>query len=186
MFSTGDAAEICKVSQQTIIRCFDSGRLSGFRVPGGSRVRRIPRRDLLRFMKAEDIPTDVLDQASVRILVVTDDESFVEQLTRELYDQPRFRVQSATNSFDAGRAYEKFQPQLVLLEYLAPDLDAPLVCERIKSTGDSDPSKIIAMLNASLKDRALKDFGDHLPDGVVTTPVDFEMLIERIEGLLAE
>jgi excisionase family DNA binding protein len=42
VFTTGEAAEICKVSQQTIIRCFDSGRLKGFRVPG-SRFRRIPR-----------------------------------------------------------------------------------------------------------------------------------------------
>ena len=40
VFTTGEAAEICKVSQQTIIRCFDSGRLKGFRVPG-SRFRRI-------------------------------------------------------------------------------------------------------------------------------------------------
>ena len=40
VFTTGEAAKICKVSQQTIIRCFDSGQLKGFRVPG-SRFRRI-------------------------------------------------------------------------------------------------------------------------------------------------
>ena len=41
VFTTGEAAKICKVSQQTIIRCFDNGQLKGFRVPG-SRFRRIP------------------------------------------------------------------------------------------------------------------------------------------------
>ena len=60
VFTTGEAAEICKVSQQTIIRCFDSGRLNGFRVPG-SRFRRIPRAELLRFMKANEIPTETLE-----------------------------------------------------------------------------------------------------------------------------
>ena len=45
VFTTGEAAKICKVSQQTIIRCFDSGQLKGFRVPG-SRFRRIPREAL--------------------------------------------------------------------------------------------------------------------------------------------
>ena len=50
VFTTGEAAKICKVSQQTIIRCFDSGRLQGFRVPG-SRFRRIPRDELLRFVR---------------------------------------------------------------------------------------------------------------------------------------
>ena len=47
VFTTGEAAEVCKVSQQTIIRCFDSGRLTGFRVPG-SKFRRIPREELIR------------------------------------------------------------------------------------------------------------------------------------------
>ena len=57
IFTTGEAADICKVSQQTIIRCFDSGRLGGFRVPG-SKFRRIPRADLIKFMRENEIPTD--------------------------------------------------------------------------------------------------------------------------------
>ena len=57
VFTTGEAAKICKVSQQTIIRCFDSGQLKGFRVPG-SRFRRIPRDILYKFMKENGIPTD--------------------------------------------------------------------------------------------------------------------------------
>jgi excisionase family DNA binding protein len=55
-----EAAKLCRVSQQTIIRCFDSGELNGFRVPG-SRFRRITRTQLLRFMKANDIPTDQIE-----------------------------------------------------------------------------------------------------------------------------
>ena len=50
LFTTGEAAEICNISQQTIIRCFDSGKLDGFRIPG-SRFRRIPRDNLIKFMK---------------------------------------------------------------------------------------------------------------------------------------
>ena len=42
VFTTGEAAEVCNVSQQTIIRCFDSGELKGFFAPG-TRFRRIPR-----------------------------------------------------------------------------------------------------------------------------------------------
>ena len=88
VFTTGEAADICKVSQQTIIRCFDSGRLQGFRVPG-SKFRRIPRAELLRFMKANDIPTDVLESTRKRVLVVDDDEQIVELFldVQNLYDQ---------------------------------------------------------------------------------------------------
>ena len=65
VFTTGEAAEICKVSQQTIIRCFDSGRLKGFRVPG-SRFRRIPRDALIAFMKDNGIPPDSLDSGKTQ------------------------------------------------------------------------------------------------------------------------
>src|SRR6185437_8804050 len=71
VFTTGEAADICKVSQQTIIRCFDSGRLKGFRVPG-SRFRRIPREALMQFMKDNSIPPDALDNGKSKILVVDD------------------------------------------------------------------------------------------------------------------
>ena len=60
LFTTGEAAEICNISQQTIIRCFDSGRLDGFRIPG-SRFRRIPRENLIKFMKDNGIPLDNLN-----------------------------------------------------------------------------------------------------------------------------
>src|SRR5215468_9932293 len=80
IFTTGEAAEICKVSQQTIIRCFDSGRLGGFRVPG-SKFRRIPRAELIKFMKANDIPLEILEQGKKRILVVDDDAAILEMFS---------------------------------------------------------------------------------------------------------
>src|SRR5690606_7653344 len=91
VFTTGEAAEICNVSQQTIIRCFDSGRLQGFRVPG-SRFRRIPKAELLRFMKANDIPTEGLDSGRKRILVVDDDKEIVDLFLDVLSRDDRFEV----------------------------------------------------------------------------------------------
>jgi hypothetical protein len=61
VFSTLDAAKVCKVSEQAVIQSFDSGQLKGFRLPG-SRDRRIPRESLLRFMEENGIPTDDLDR----------------------------------------------------------------------------------------------------------------------------
>ena len=77
IFTTGEAAQICKVSQQTIIRCFDSGRLTGFRVPG-SKFRRIPRDELIRFMRSNNIPLDIIEGSTRRILVVDDDPAILD------------------------------------------------------------------------------------------------------------
>src|SRR5215203_4304011 len=101
VFTTGEAAKICKVSQQTIIRCFDSGQLKGFRVPG-SKFRRIPRESLFRFMKDNNIPTDALESGKRTILVVDDDQAVVDLITDVLAHDNRFDVKVVNNGFAAG------------------------------------------------------------------------------------
>src|SRR3954465_2910255 len=101
VFTTREAAEICKVSQQTIIRCFDSGRLKGFRVPG-SRFRRIPREALVAFMRDNGIPPDALDSGKRKVLVVDDDPEIVELFVDVLDRDGRFEVKTASTRYDAG------------------------------------------------------------------------------------
>ena len=84
VFTTGEAAKICKVSQQTIIRCFDSGQLKGFRVPG-SRFRRIPRDVLYKFMKENGIPTDALESGKRKALIVVPNPGGIDVLFRSHY-----------------------------------------------------------------------------------------------------
>ena len=89
VFTTGEAAKVCKVSQQTIIRCFDSGQLKGFRVPG-SRFRRIPREQLYAFMRDNGIPTDALESGKRKVLIVDDDQELVELIVDVLDKDGRF------------------------------------------------------------------------------------------------
>src|SRR6516225_6722577 len=109
VFTTGEAAEICKVSQQTIIRCFDSGHLQGFRVPG-SRFRRIPRESLVKFMKANSLPLDGLENEKIRTLVVDDDKQIMELFVDMLQTDDRFEVATASTGFDAGLQVQAFRP----------------------------------------------------------------------------
>jgi two-component system, OmpR family, response regulator RpaA len=60
VFSTGEAAKICRVAPRTIMKWFDQGRLRGYRIPG-SQDRRIPRDNLIRFLKENGMPTEALD-----------------------------------------------------------------------------------------------------------------------------
>src|SRR5471030_3337809 len=54
VFTTGQVAKICKVAPRTVSKWFDSGRLRGYRIPG-SQDRRIPREQLIRFLKEHEI-----------------------------------------------------------------------------------------------------------------------------------
>ena len=147
VFTTGEAAEICKVSQQTIIRCFDSGRLQGFRVPG-SKFRRIPRDELIRFMRENGIPTDRFERGKRRILVVDDDESIVELFVDMLSRDERYEVKTAANGYDAGMLTEQFKPNLIILDYMLPDINGNVVCERLRQNSDLAETRIIIVSGA--------------------------------------
>lgn len=59
ILTTGEAAVVMRCSLQTVIRCYDSGKLKGYKVPG-SKFRRIPRAWLLQFLRTNNMPTDLL------------------------------------------------------------------------------------------------------------------------------
>lgn len=182
VFTTGEAAEICKVSQQTIIRCFDSGRLQGFRVPG-SRFRRIPRTELLRFMRTNEIPTELLESQRKRILVVDDDPQIVELFLDVLGKLEQYEVRAARTGYDAGMLTEQFRPNLILLDFMLPDINGNIVCERIRSNPDLGGTRIIlisGVVNQEQIDALLKAGADEF----VKKPFNIEKLINRIGELL--
>jgi excisionase family DNA binding protein len=57
VFTTGEVARICNVAARTANKWFDRGLLGGYRIPG-SKDRRVPVKELKRFMKAHNIPFD--------------------------------------------------------------------------------------------------------------------------------
>lgn len=144
IFTTGEAAAVCKVSQQTIIRCFDAGRLTGFRVPG-SKFRRIPREELIRFMKANNIPLDALEGGKKRVLIVDDDPAIVDIYTELLSSDTRLELRTVSNGYDAGLQTEAFKPHLMILDYLLPDINGNLVCKRVRENPTLADTKVLCV-----------------------------------------
>ena len=169
VFTTGEAAKICKVSQQTIIRCFDNGSLKGFRVPG-SKFRRIPREELFLFMKENGIPTDALESRIKKLLIVDDDQDLVDLMEDGFRRDGRFEIRTANNGFDAGMGVREFRPDLVVLDVMLPDINGKEVCQRVRNdptmdmvkilciSGMVDPSKIDDLRDAGANDFMQKPF----------------------------
>ena len=182
VYSTGEAAAICKVSQQTIIRCFDSGRLDGFRVPG-SRFRRIPRESLIRFMKDNDIPLDLLDSGKRKVLVVDDDPEIVELMVDVLERDGRFEVRTAGSGYDAGVITQEYQPDLVILDYMLPDVNGNVVCKTIRENPAFEHIRIIivsGVVNQDEIDQLLKIGADTF----LQKPFSIDDLIGKMSELL--
>jgi two-component system, OmpR family, response regulator RpaA len=178
VFTTGEAAKICKVSQQTIIRCFDSGQLKGFRVPG-SRFRRIPRESLFRFMKDNGIPTDALESGRRGILVVDDDQAVVDLITDVLAADNRFEAKSVNNGFGAGMLAKEYHPDLIILDVMLPDINGKAVCELIRSDPTMQDIKIIC-ISGMVEEDKIQELKDAGADDFLHKPLDIDELVRRI------
>jgi len=178
VFTTGEAAKVCKVSQQTIIRCFDNGQLKGFRVPG-SRFRRIPREALYKFMKDNGIPTDALESGKRKVLLVDDDAELVELIHKVLEDDGRFEVRVASNGFDAGMMVKEYRPDLIVLDVMLPDINGKEVCQRVRSDANMEEVRILCISGMIEEDKIqeLKLAGAY---DFLHKPFDLEELIDRM------
>ena len=186
MFTTGEAAEICKISQQTIIRCFDSGKLDGFRVPG-SRFRRIPRDSLLRFMKENGIPLDNLAierPGKIKILIVDDDQEIVELMVDVLNRDGRFEVRTATSGYDAGLVTQQFMPDVIILDYMLPDVNGNIVCQTIKRNPEFANIRIVIVSGVVNQDEIESLLHAGAAD-FMKKPFDIAKLVDRIVDVVA-
>ncbi len=182
LYTTGEAAEVCKVSQQTIIRCFDAGRLDGFRVPG-SKFRRIPRQNLVKFMKDNNIPLDALGSGKKKILIVDDDPEIIELLVDVLSRDGRFDVKAASSGYDAGMLTQQLHPDLILLDYMLPDVNGNIVCQTIRRNPEFENVKII-IISGVIREDEIEQLLKSGAEDFMRKPFDITELITRITAVL--
>ena len=117
VFTTGQVAKICKVAPRTVSKWFDSGRLRGYRIPG-SQDRRIPREQLIRFLKEHGMPLGELEEEGLhKILIIG-----AEKLFKLRFDQPSKDGCFLRRTCKAGWVFDSTvrlaQPRVVLTDLL--------------------------------------------------------------------
>jgi len=182
LFTTGEAAEICRVSQQTIIRCFDSGRLEGFRIPG-SKFRRIPRRNLLKFMRENSIPLEAIGSGKKKVLIVDDDAEIVELIADVLVRDGRFETKTAASGYDAGVLTQQFRPDLILLDYMLPDVNGNVVCQTIRKNPEFENIKIV-IVSGVVKQDEIEQLLKSGAEDFIKKPFSIVELTDKITAVL--
>jgi len=182
LFTTGEAADVCQISQQTIIRCFDSGRLEGFRIPG-SKFRRIPRQSLVKFMKDNNIPLDSIESGKKKILVVDDDAEIVELIVDVLVRDGRFETKTASSGYEAGISTQQFRPDLILLDYMLPDINGNVVCQTIRQNPEFENTKII-IVSGVVKEDEIDQLLKSGAEDFIKKPFNITELTNKITAVL--
>ena len=183
VLTTGEVAKICNVAPRTVSKWFDSGALHGYRIPG-SKDRRIPLNQLIRFMKQHGMPLNGLMTGSTRVMIVDDEQDIVEVLEKILEDEAKYEVEVVRGGFAAGMTADRFRPHVILLDMHIKDVDPQEVAKLVKKNTDLQLTKVIGM-SGKLGDTELQGLLAQGFDGVLRKPFHVRQVIEAVEDAMA-
>jgi len=183
VLTTGDVAKICNVAPRTVSKWFDSGQLKGYRIPG-SKDRRIPVSELIRFMKMHNMPTAALSAGKIRVLIVDSNKDASSSLADTLRTKAGYEVQTVGSNFETGVVAQKFAPHVLLINLLAEDIAATEICKNIRGNEELQTIKVIALANqlSEAESTALLQKGF---DGYISEFADATEVIKQIEEATA-
>ncbi len=183
VFTTGEVAKICNVTIRTVIKWFESGKLGGYKIPA-SKDRRIPRTELLRFMREHNMPTDSLEGSRTRrVLIADDEEKIVEFLEEELAKDRYLEVRTAKSGWEAGLAIADFRPHLIVLDYNLGDMSGREVVKMIRKQEDLADCKIL-VVSGFLTDEQGAEMIEEGANDFLRKPFRLDDIRQRIDRLL--
>ncbi|NJL51465.1 MAG: response regulator [Hydrococcus sp. SU_1_0] len=116
----------------------------------------------------------------MRILLIDDDEQLMEVLANKLIEQ-RYAVDIASNSEMGWEFILLFDFDLVVLDWMLPDIEGVELCQQIRSQGYTMPIMLLTARDRQ-NDKVLGlDSG---ADDYVVKPFNFDELTARIRALL--
>jgi CheY-like chemotaxis protein len=133
-WGTQRVARICQVSPTTVANWIDQGHLKGHRTPTGRR--RVVVDDLAAFLRAHGmpVPPELSSGPMSRptVVLVEDDERY-RQALRTLINRTELQVEliESANGVDGLLEIGRSEPDLIVLDYGLPDLNAEQVVERL-------------------------------------------------------
>ena len=113
-------------------------------------------------------------------IMVVDDDPAIRNLILRFLAQKNYQVDSAHDGKSALEVFEKFNPDLVVLDLNLPDINGYVLCEQMQSRRD-----VFVLMLTSRKDTADKIKGlSGGADDFVTKPFHIEELEERVKAIL--
>jgi excisionase family DNA binding protein len=183
VLTTGDVAKICHVAPRTVSKWFDNGQLKGYRIPG-SKDRRIPLSELIRFMKVHNMPTSGVAVGKIRVLIADSNPKTASALAETLKSRADYEIQIVHSNFETGAVVQKFAPHVLLISLLAEGIDATDVCRGIRTNEESQTVKILAIANR-LNDTEASALLHKGFDGYICYSDETSEVVKKIEEVTA-
>lgn len=178
-FTTNNVASMFGVTPATVVNWVNKGRLRAHRTPGGHR--RISGSSIVAFARSNTmkVPREAIGDERLRVLVVDDEADFGELIQDFLVAAGGFEVTTADSGFQAGFAVASFNPHLILMDIMMPDMNGFEVHDRLKADPATSHIPIIAC--TAYGDPGLDaQISSHQFDGYIAKPLRLTRLLEMI------
>jgi len=117
-----------------------------------------------------------------RILLVDDEEDILEFLSYNLRKEG-YKIKTASNGKSALKILEKFNPDLIILDVMMPEMDGIEVCESIRKNEKNDDVLILFLTARSEDYSELAGFSAGADD-YITKPIKPRLLVSRVNAIL--
>ena len=112
------------------------------------------------------------------VIVVEDDLDSQEVLAEYLQMKEIQVIAKAANGKEAVELYEKFKPEIVLLDVIMPGYDGFYALEKIK---EIDPKAKVIFVTAATASTTQEKLFETDADGIIFKPFEMEKLMEAIQ-----
>ena len=117
-----------------------------------------------------------------KIFIIEDEPSII-QLVQHNLEKEGFIVSSSTNGNDGLKELKKFEPNLLLLDWMLPDLSGIDVCKSLRRDKNYKNLPIIMLTAKGEEEDKVKGLESGVDD-YITKPFGFNELMARIKALL--
>ncbi len=119
---------------------------------------------------------------STKILVIDDEQDVLDFISYNLKKEG-YAIQTASNGLEGVKLAREYQPDLILLDVMMPDMDGIEVCRQLRSDESFDRT-MIAFLTARGEDYTQIAALDQGGDDFIVKPIRPSILKSRIQALI--
>lgn len=181
-YTTFEAAKICHVTHHSIKNWIKQGLIKASRTPGGHY--RILEEDLDAFREKYDMFPREKGPTKKRIMLVDDDPDALALMERILTDEG-FELIKVSNATEVGLKAAQLTPDLILLDFLMPQINGFEVCKALRENELTRSMPIMAV-TCLTKEKDIERIFACGADEYLAKPFKVEDLLTKVRELMGK
>lgn len=126
-----------------------------------------------------------MSNQKIKVAIIEDDMAIV-QMYRTKFESEGYEVATAPDGLTGLQLIESFQPDIVLLDLMMPNMNGLDMLSRLRNQPSGKNAKVVVLTNMGDTETATKVFKMAADDYIVKAELTPKQVAERVKALLAK